>query len=769
MRLPTASGKTCALPPVAGTTISQHLGQNSGPAVSTPPSVTPPSTPAIAIKPAVLTASKPFMPTKATSFAQKNTRTSKGATIVDLDYNGQIVGSMAQLPSGKWTVRDANGQGVGKQFGTSWMARKAFSDYLNSKQGVLTAPMPAPTTLTSVSAPPPPPPPVIAFPTQPLTVISPPPKPAPVALPKPAPVAAGAHPVPTFGARGLDAALGTTARTKIPPDFGIMVPQTIGWNAQQNFTWKQVSQKMTGIPTEWDVTMKPRWGEAESTMTLASFVRIEGGFNVKVNPEFIAYYNKNILPLLQDRYGGAQPLPDDIQFTSNNASRAMTSAKTFFNHAMKAQFHPQDYSDNIQARLAQTAIAKAPLVSKRSFAPAGELEAGYVQGRDITRQLTPEQIREIHQLHENTGGRNQRNDSDAGIDAVLALQGWGGQLPTLTDLRTFSRSLEKGDRMWLRGDTKVAYASQYKFDPTQHTGKGIFGNGTYSASFEWGTTKKLNRSNELPTMSRIAARTANEYSNGDYNVEGPITMGRVKRARGVNVMQQGEFEALLERESTYWSRRADVAQKRQRELAELGQTRTPAQNAEFESSTLELDASRKMYNFTQDANGKGVYAAMLGIDAIVIYPGGRPSASNPSKPTWKAIYRDDPNSYLLIINRSASVIASGDMNVMAGKMPRPSKKAGGIRRAPRPASWQRLQPFSGANESVKMNLGGWLEKMAEITRTYKGDTLKINLGAHLDEWYRRYERAVVRGNKVSTITFEESMGFEELFLQGEDE
>jgi len=536
-----------------------------------------------------------------------------------------------------------------------------------------------------------------------------------------------------------------------------------GWNAQRGFDWRQVTQKMDGMPTEWDVKIRYRWGkEGENETTLASFVRIEGGFNVKISPEFIKWYNANIFPDYAGRM--TSPLPDEITFTSNNASRAMTSAKTFFNHIMQGNFRPAEYSDNIVARLQEKAAAKAPLVSQRTFATADQLETGYVQGKNITRDLTPEQIMEIHKLHKSTGDRTTRNDSDAGIDKVLEYQGWAGQLPSLTDLRTFMMHLEKGDRMWLRGDTKVAYASQYKFDPTQHTGKGIFGNGTYSASFEWGTFKKLPQARLDPEMALTAARTANEYSNGGYNVEGPVTLGRLKRVNGKNVMQQGDFEALLKQEASYWDGTAENAATNMKVLQNKG---VDIRSAEYQALQAQYEAARAMYDMTVDSNGKGVYAAMLGIDAIVIYPNGRPSTVSTQRRTWKEIYETDPNSYLLIINRSASVIASGDMNVMSGKMPTPSSKQGAVRRAPRPASWQRLTPFGGTEG--KMSLGQWLEHMARIATQQRGDTRNINLQARLDDWYRRYERAVIRGGKAVTITFEESMGFEELFFKGENE
>lgn len=765
MRLPTASGKTCALPPVAGTTISQHLGQNSGPAVATPPSVTPPNTPALVVKPAIPTAPQPWTPSKATSFTVKNTRTQKGAKIVDLDIGGTIYGTLAELPNGKFTVRDANGQGIGKQFGTSWLARKALADYLNSKQGVLGAPMPQPVTSPTPPPPPtptPPPPPVFA--TIPLKPIAPPPPPKPVAMPKPAVIAGGSHPVPTFGVRGLDAALGTTARTRIFQELADRIKNSTGWNAQRNFDWKQVTQKVDGMPTEWDVKMKYRWGkEGENETTLASFVRIEGGFNVKISPEFIKWYNANIFPDFARRM--TSPLPDEITFTSNNASRAMTSTKTFFNHVMEGDFRPAVYNDNIVARLQEKAAAKAPLVSQRTFVPADQLEAGYVQGKNITRQLTPEQIMEIHKLHKSTGDRGTRNTSDAGIDKVLEYQGWAGKLPALTDLRTFTRSLEAGDRMWLRGDTKVAYASQYKFDPQQHTGKGIFGNGTYSASFEWMKYKTLRGAKLAPDHAFTAARTANEYSNGDYNVEGPLSLGRLKRAKGTNVMQQGDFERLISQEASYWDGIAENAGDNMRVLRNKG---VDIRSDEYAAAQAQYEAARAMYDMCQDANGKGVMAAMLGIDAIIIYPNGRPNSVSAQRRTWKEIYETDPNSYLLIINRSATVMSSGDMNAMTGKMPRPSSKTGGIRRAPRPASWQRLQPFSG-RDGRKLSLAEWLDEVSRIMDTRDPQVRAINLNAAIERWYRDYERAVIRGGKAVTITFEESMGFEELFFKGETE
>jgi hypothetical protein len=78
-----------------------------------------------------------------------------------------------------------------------------------------------------------------------------------------------------------------------------------------------------------------------------------------------------------------------------------------------------------------------------------------------------------------------------------------------------------------------------------------------------------------------------------------------------------------------------------------------------------------------------------------------------------------------------------------------------------------LTPFGGTEG--KMSLGQWLEHMARIATQQRGDTRNINLQARLDDWYRRYERAVIRGGKAVTITFEESMGFEELFFKGENE
>ncbi len=698
---------------------------------------------------------------------------------MDLEYNGQLVGSLAQLPNGKWTVRDANGQGVGKQFGTSWMARKAFSDYLNSKQGNLGTPLPQPIPAQPKPvpppppAPPPPPPPPVIKPTLRQQTPTPP---APAPAPK-APTTLS-FPVSTFGAKGLDTALGTSARTRIFPELAEHITRMKGWNAQRSFDWRQVTEKSPGAPTEWDIKMKYRWGkEGENDTTLASFVRVEGGFNVKISPEFIRWFNKNIFPDFAGKM--TSPLPEDITFTSTNASRAMTTTKTFFNHIMQGNFRPTEYSDNIGAKVAEKAAAKAPLVSRREYTPADQLESGWVQGQNLTRQLTPDQIAEIKRLHEQTGLRGMRNTSDAGIDKVLELQGIGGSLPSMTDLRTFAQNVRAGDHMWLRGDTKTAYASQYKFDPKQHTGKGIFGNGTYSAYFEFGRYQSLNKASRgtKGIHAATAAHTAGEYSNGDYNVEGPVTMGRLKRVKGMNVMQHGDFEALLNNERLYWGNERDRIDKLvDRALQRRTEWRQKNGANAYDSTPLDMEidalykqkeAAESMRWMTSDQNAKGVYAAMLGIDAIIVYPNGGPSNVNVNRGSWSQIYRTDANRYLLIINRSASVIASGDMNVFTGKMPRPGvAKKGASARAPRPATWSRLVPYGRVPEK-QMNLGEWLDGLEE--RVSNSRTSAININAWVDDWYRRYERAVIRGGKAVTITFEESMGFEELFFKGETE
>jgi hypothetical protein len=799
MRLP-KGGQACPLPPVPGTPIAQHLANNAGAPVPTPPSVPQPSVakPATATPP-IATAVRPWVPTKATSFTQKNTRTQQGATIVDLEYNGQIVGTLAQLPNGKWTVRDANGQGIGKQVHTSWLARKLLSDYLNTKGGNI-APAPAPSQPAPIAPTPKPAPPLPTPPPAPASTPTRPP--APVKTP-PAPVmpkTPTSTPVSLFSSPDGGTALGGVWATKMF-DSASLHPGAyrMVWLGS-GFKWRQTNAWKGGVQTEWDLRVGGLQPAATAAglpeITFASFVRTEGGYSVRVNPEILKIWRENY----RKNNPGTNPsaldlgIPEEIVFSASNPVRAMTLAKKLFVRGFtgnEVKYWVDNNADNLVAKAAQKELLTTPLEGKRQLAEPETLQQGRIDGKDMLWKLSEFELREIAELH-NATGRRMSGASDAGLDKIAELQGWAAGRPTLTSLRHFYAEIKKGDHMWLRGDTTHKYASQYKLWAKMHYGKGVYGNGTYSAHLRHLDDAGVRGgwTNQIES----AVSTAKDYASGDHNTEGPITLGRLKRDS--RIIDQEAFTKLLWDDAQLVSdafNAYEVAfQKASAKNSKLTRTEFDENPDNFE---LVLDYSRAkiIQGWMQDQNSLGLIAALHGIDAIIIYPTATTQRHNwgwesknvtengvsyyktslqgnlreyGPRDGW-AYARESSNQYTLLLNRSASIVASGDMHVWSGKMPTKSNYTGEVRTRPKPAQWSRLDPElytlpRDASETLrrkKLTLEQFLEDL-HSTMERGGDWEAV-----IQDWHERYERAVMRGTKAVTITFEESRGFEEIFAK----
>ncbi len=794
MRLP-KGGKACPLPPVPGTPIAQHLANNSGAPVATPPSVPQPSvaTPATKTIP-IATAAKPFIPTKATSFTQRNQRTQKGATIVDLEYNGQMVGTLAQLPNGKWTVRDANGQGIGKQVHTSWLARKLLSDYINAKGGNIApapAPQPAPIAPTPKPAPPVPTPP-----TPP--PVSPPPAPAP-AKTAPAPIlpkTPTALPVSQFsGGRQWGEAW------RVAPLASRMTS-----NAHY---WRQTKAKKFGVQTEWDIEVSKAWNfDGIETATFASMVRVEGGFNVRLSPEFVK--------LLQDRFIQTYPqnaarvqefIPDEITFTANNASRAMTIAKSAFTHGFGAMVNMPAFIGRIQDDIAGAIKAKqeaaTPLGTSRSkMTPADKLNDGIIQGRDIVWDTDAAMLQEILDLHEQSGRRGSSN-SDKGLDKIAELQGWDRGRPALTELQTFWDTAAISDHLFLRGDTHHAYASQFKLWASQFYGKGIFGNGTYSAYHRLGASALM-----MDKMAYQSQATARQYADGGYNVEGPVTLGRMKN--GARIIEMKDFmQAMYDDYAlalTYRNAYREAS-------AQAKYNNNPQAFAADPANALIIERNnraRRIMEMLSDDSGNliGLYAGLKGYDGIIIQPNAFPhnfptlsfkqkgdidvpALNAPQRPMkdWNEV-QSSANQYLLVMNRSATIAVSGDMHSGAGRSPTSSDKGknGALSRAPKPATFTRISSREvGTDNPLNVFMNAmerlFVQQAAESVLATRGMAdaqgnvleqmdvdMNFDYGKNdlIENWIEKYERAILRGTTVRTITWDESRAFEEIYAKPED-
>jgi hypothetical protein len=138
------------------------------------------------------------------------------------------------------------------------------------------------------------------------------------------------------------------------------------------------------------------------------------------------------------------------------------------------------------------------------------------------------------------------------------------------------------------------------------------------------------------------------------------------------------------------------------------------------------------------------------------------------------------------MNRSATIAVSGDMNNGAGRRPTASNKEknGSLTKAPKPAKFTRisdseiainnpLNVFMNAMEDLfvsdlaktvlsEKGLGGQ-PSLPELRQLFETETEAL-----ISRWARRYERAILRGRVVTTITWEESRRFEEIYAKQED-
>jgi hypothetical protein len=735
------------------------------------------------------------MPTKATSFTQKNTRTQKGATIVDLEYNGQMVGTLAQLPNGKWTVRDANGQGIGKQVHTSWLARKILSDYLNAKGGSIAPPPPPPQPAPIAPTPKPAPP-----------VPAPPPAPAPTPTPPPAPVKTPTAPILPKAPTALP-----VSQFSGGTQFGLGWQESPPMSRQYSsrYAWRQTKAKKFGAQTEWDIEAAFGHGfDAFETATFASMVRVEGGFNVRIAPAFIDMMRKRFIA--QYPQAAAQVndfIPDDITFTANNASRAMTIAKSIFTHGFGYDVNLPPFiariQDDIVGNIAAKKEAATPIgTTKSKMLPADQLEDGLISGRDIVWDTDRRTLQEILDLH-NQSGRRGSSNSDKGLDFIAQLQGWDRGRPALTDLGTFWNTAKIQDNLFLRGDTHHAYASQFKLWATQFYGKGIFGNGTYSAYHRLGATAV-----GITRMPYQAQDTAKQYADGGYNVEGPVTLGRMKRSSRVIDMEDfmqvmyDDYALALKYRNEYMAAGGDKAYMNDKE----GWEADPVKAKLHEMN----QRARKIMEMLGDDSGNliGLYAGLKGFDAIIIQPNAFPhnfpvptsrsvdtyqgeqlvmAEKGPAVPDYGwAKFKASQNQYLLVMNRSATIAVSGDMNNGAGRRPTASNKEknGSLTKAPKAAKFTRisdseiainnpLNVFMNAMEDLfvsdlaktvlsEKGLGGQ-PSLPELRQLFESETEAL-----ISRWARRYERAILRGRVVTTITWEESRRFEEIYAKQED-
>ncbi len=696
-RLPTASGAACPLPAVPGKPLSSHLATNAG-----TPQATPPSVPQAPIPPTptagqtITTATAPWKPAKGGDIAATNSRTAKGATISDLVVQGRVVGTIAQLSNGKFSVRNVHGVELGNKFATGWLARNALAQQLNTHNGQIPPPTQLPpATVPAPVAPTPPPPPVAPRPVPPPPPPAPPPPP-PAPVPKPTPPAPAPTPpqTPAVKPRRLDPVLGHVFLPDnildLAPDFtpGRVKQRVVdengnsyrenqgavaalddiggwyGWRALTDMGRKiEQTTVKTGNVTTWELS-HPWLGH------IGSFVRVPGGFAMHMNPEFLDVLREAVIKRGETPERAELLVPKRVAFYVDGASKAQTYMKDWTREVVRqagrnpsikdADTIPSTLlpkTDTLENLAKKAELRKAgtrefkttdpggrpitiTLPQTRAEAAAGRTYPAYKQGKNLTRVLTEKQIRHIRSLHRLSA--RDHSTSDAGLDEVGRMQGWVGE-PTVLPVGEFIMQIDYDtDFVWLRGDTRHDYAITYKYANEPHYGKGIFGNGTYTASLGRG---------KVGSEGRQVAESYAGGSRSKYGFDGVLTLGKIKTGVDVSVITHVEWATIRDKELRYW----------RKELNKGGKGHL--------ADAVEYGAyCREMLDLLTNQNSHGLYMALMGIDAVVGVAPGSNATSSPG-----AIMRAQRDKqYTLVINRTAVVMAEGDLNAW-------SRASGGVK------------------------------------------------------------------------------------------